>query len=121
VNACLFVITDGLRNSGSVSDPNEVANAFRQLKLEEKCESILPILVGVNVGDENDCDPYLEQVRKGLAKFKNEAGFADYVALKDASPKTLGKLGNYMAKSASSQSNSLNKNEASKPLDINNI
>lgn len=112
VNACLIVITDGDDNHSSLS-AGDVRREIERLQKEEACESILPILVGVNI-----MDPSISRFLKG---FKDQGGFAQYVELGSADKQTLAKLANFIAKSASAQSQSLGTGGPSKPLDINDI
>jgi len=112
VNACVFVITDGLDNE-SAATMNDVRAAFESLKKEEYCESVLPILIGVNITD--------PEVSLRLDQFHKDSGFAQYVELDNADAKTLAKLAQFIAKSASSQSQSLGSGGPSKPIDINTI
>lgn len=120
VNAVMFVITDGLNNS-SRHNMSDVQKAFKKLTAQESCLSFLPILVGVNVGQPGDGDYEKEAIRQGLEQFQKEAGFAQYIPLPDASPKTLAKLGKFITKSMSSSSQALQNRQPSKPIDINAI
>lgn len=107
VNGALFVITDGLDNQ-SKSTPKMVKDAIAEAKTGEALESIMPVLTGVNLMD--------TEVKDALDRFQQEAGFQQFVALPDASEKTLAKLGGFISKSISSQSQSLGSGGASQSL-----
>ena len=98
VNGILFTITDGMENS-SRSDIAEVKTAFEQAVQGECLESFQSVLIGVNITDPN--------VGSHLQSFKDDAGFTQYVELKDATKSTLAKLAQFVSKSISSSSQSL--------------
>ena len=108
VNAIIIIVTDGIDNC-SDGGKLDVKDALTAAIRAEKLESILTILVGVGVGDYTDVSDYLE-------KFKEDAGLAQYVELKDADEKTLAKLADFISNSVSSQSQSLNSGGMSQPL-----
>lgn len=99
VNAAIFVITDGDDNVSS-STARMVAQALDDAKKSEDLESIMPVLIGVNVDASSRLNSY-------LTSFQNEAGFAQYVALDQANEKTLAKLAGFVSRSISSQSQAL--------------
>lgn len=110
VNAITLVITDGMDNRGgafglSASSVKDALDSAVQL---EGLESHVGILVGVNVQD--------PEARSYLAKFEADSGFSQYVELENASAETLAKLGQFMARSVSSQSQSLGTGGPSQPL-----
>lgn len=106
-NGIVIVITDGAdnRSSNSVSG---VADSIKKAVSSEKLESLVSILIGVNVTDPiiSDC----------LNTLHNDGGFTQYVELKDATAKTLAKLAQFVSKSISSQSTALGTGGASKSL-----
>lgn len=97
VNAILVVITDGGEND-STNTLNQVKKALAKINKDEHLESLVTILVGVNV------DSGLNQE---LEDFKNEVGFTQYIGLGDADSKTLAKLAKFVSSSISSQSSAL--------------
>lgn len=97
VNAILVVITDGFEND-STNTLNQVKKALEKVHKSEALESVVTILIGVNV------DSGLSQE---LEDFKNEVGFTQYVGLGDADSKTLAKLAQFVSSSISSQSSAL--------------
>jgi len=107
VNAALFVITDGADNASKVS-ASMVAQAIQEARTSEALESIMPVLIGVNT-DAGGLNQWLDV-------FKQGAGFQQYVAIGQADEKTLAKLGGFISKSISSQSQSLGSGGASKSL-----
>lgn len=97
-NAILFIITDGMDNK-SVLTKQSVAQAVAKAVEGEMLESIVTVLIGVNVND-----PAIGQF---LTVFKDEAQFTQYVECNDASARTLAKLAEFVSKSISSQSQAL--------------
>jgi len=107
VNGIVFVITDGDDNHSSLT-PGIVKKAFSQVYKEESLESLISILIGVNIQE-----PYISD---RLASFNTEVGFNKYIELGNASASTLAKLAEFVSKSISSQSQSLGTGGASKDL-----
>mgnify|MGYP002622060811 FL=1 len=98
VNGIVFVITDGEDNI-SKTTANQVKAALEQAVKGENLESMVSVLIGVNVQD-----PY---VAAALNDFNNTAGFTQYVELDNANKNTLAKLAQFVSKSISSQSQAL--------------
>ena len=109
VNGIVFVLTDGCENA-SVLGVKAVEDALKSAAKKEAMESLVSILVAVNMDDQTAADE--------LNRFHKEAGFTQFVCLKDASAKTLAKLAQFVSKSISSQSQSLGSGAASQPLTI---
>lgn len=109
VNGIVIVLTDGMDNASKYR-PADVKAAFARVMQQESLESIVTILVGVNVQHPT--------VAQYLARFKDEAGFREYIETKDASPKTLAKLAGFISKSVSSQSQSVGTKSASAPINF---
>lgn len=97
VNAILVVITDGYENN-STNTISQVKKAIENIYKEEAIESLVTILVGVNVD---------QGLNQELQKFKDDVGFTQYVGLCDANSKTLAKLAKFVSESISSQSSAL--------------
>ena len=74
----------------------------------ESLESLVSILVGVNVQD-----PTLSQL---LMELYRDAGFTQYVELADASPEALARLAGFVARSILSQSVALGSGGPSRSL-----
>ncbi len=106
-NAINVVITDGC-DYGSTQGINDVKKVFDKLVQGEMLESLLTILIGVNITDAH--------VKQELDAFHQQAGFTQFVAVEDASEKTLAKLADFLSKSVSSQSQSLGSGGASQSL-----
>lgn len=106
-NAILFVITDGMDNV-SKSSAKQVKAAFAEAIRSEALESIVSVLIGVNVNDVH--------VSRFLRHFHVEAGFTQYVELDNADAKTLARLADFVSKSISAQSQALGTGGASQPL-----
>jgi len=98
VNAIVFVITDGMDNASTMT-ANEIKRSLQNAVQSEALESILSILVGVNVND-----PSVSQWLKALHQ---NAGFTQYVELGDAKAATLAKLADFISRSISAQSQAL--------------
>lgn len=99
VNGIVFVLTDGEDNS-SKETPKTVAKLKSDaLARETDIESLLTILIGVNVTDPS-CSRYLK-------KFKDEGEFDQYEEIGNTSKESLAKLAQFVSKSISSQSQSL--------------
>ena len=105
VNAINFIITDGWDNS-SAETPRTIKSLVDKAITGEELESILTILVGINV---DDCKGELED-------FKNEANLSQFVDVGDATPQRLAKLASFASRSVSSQSQSLGTGGASQQL-----
>lgn len=106
VNAIVVVMTDGWENASKFNDVAYVKKAFAETLKEEKLESLISILVGVNEASAGG----------DLKAFAADAGFTQYVGLKDASKSTLAKLAQFVSSSISSQSQSLGSGAASTPI-----
>jgi hypothetical protein len=99
VNGILFVLTDGDNNTGMNMNPAAVQAAVQQALQSECLESIVTILIGVNVGS--------AAMSGYLSTFAKAAGFTQYVEIGKADEKTLAKLAAFVSKSISSQSQAL--------------
>lgn len=97
-NGILFVITDGCDNR-STNGLNQIKSALQTVVRQEDLESLVSLLIGVNVND--------QIVSRELQKFNQESGFTDYIELDNADKKTLAKLANFVSQSISSQSQAL--------------
>jgi uncharacterized protein YegL len=106
-NACVFVLTDGADNASKFS-AKQVKEALAKCVQSEALESLVSVLVGVDVTDTT--------IAGFLQNFNKEAGFTQYVELKDASEKTLAKLAAFVSKSISSQSQALGSGSGSASL-----
>lgn len=107
VNGIVVIVTDGLDES-SARRVADVKAALERAMTSESLESLVSILIGVNV-----THPH---VSAGLKRFKDDAGIREYVEVQDATPKTLAKIAGFISQSVSSQSKSLGTKQASQPL-----
>lgn len=98
VNGILFVITDGMDNRSTFT-PSSVAAAIKDAVRAESLESMVTVLIGVNIQDKS--------VSQYLQSFNKEAGFTQYVELDKADAKSLAKLAAFVSKSVSAQSQAL--------------
>jgi len=101
------VVTDG-EDLHSTLTPRAVRLALENVVKSESLESLVSILIGVNVTD--------QRVAQFLKSFKDEAGFSQYVETTDATPKTLARLAGFISKSVSSQSQSIGTKQPSQPI-----
>jgi uncharacterized protein YegL len=97
-NGFVVVITDGMDNRSKMT-PTKVKEALAKAVKSEFLESIMSILVAVNVGDTS--------VKAALQDFNTTVGFTQYVELNDADEKTFAKMANWLSQSVSSQSSAL--------------
>jgi len=98
VNAIVFVITDGMDNRSAMT-ASELKKSLERAVQSEALESIVSILVGVNVTDPG--------VSRYLTDLHQQAGFTQYVELGDAKANTLAKLADFVSRSISAQSQAL--------------
>jgi hypothetical protein len=107
VNGIVVILTDG-EDLHSTLTAKSVKEALTRATGSESLESLVSILIGVNVTDPN--------VGRFLADFKTAAGFTQYVETKDASPQTLAKLAGFISRSVSSQSQAVGTKGPSQPI-----
>ena len=106
-NGIVVIITDGM-DVGSTLSAKAVKAALDRAKMSEALESIVTILIGINVTNPD--------VSMFLKAFKDEAGIGQYIEARDASPKTFAKIAGFISKSVSSQSQSIGTGAASQPI-----
>lgn len=106
-NAILFVITDGMDNVSKLP-ATKVKEALAQAVTSEALESVVSILIGVNVQD--------QEAARYLRRFHVEAGFTQYVELDRADARTLARLAEFVSQSIGAQSQSLGTGGPSKAL-----
>ena len=97
-NAILFVITDGADNASKVT-ARGVKKRLAEAVSSEALESLVSILIGVNVQD--------RAVSHYLNAFFKDAGFSQYVEIDNADTKTLANLARFVSQSISAQSQAL--------------
>ncbi|HEY9404958.1 MAG TPA: VWA domain-containing protein [Pyrinomonadaceae bacterium] len=106
-NAILFVITDGMDNASRLP-AGKVKEALAKAITSEALESVVSVLIGVNVQD-----PHAVRF---LRQFHADAGFTQYVELDKADARTLARLAEFVSRSISAQSQSLGAGGHSQPL-----
>jgi len=106
-NAILFVITDGMDNASRLP-AGKVEEALAKAVTGEALESIVSVLIGVNVQD--------PEAGRFLKQFQIDAGFTQYVELDKADTKTLARLAEFVSRSISAQSQALGTGGHSQPL-----
>jgi len=114
VNGIVFVLTDGMENCSKLvptndqQDPKFVKEAFAKTVKAEYLESLVSVLIGVNITDPS--------ASLDLSRFHKEAGFTQYVEMNNATKSTLAKLAQFVSKSISSQSQALGTGGASQSI-----
>ena len=106
-NAILFVVTDGMDNASRLP-AGKVKEALAKAVTSEALESMVSVLIGVNVQD--------PQAAGFLRQFQRDAGFTQYVELDKADAKTLARLAEFVSRSISAQSQALGTGGQSQPL-----
>jgi hypothetical protein len=106
-NGIVIVITDGEDNASSNTIAS-VADSLNKVTTSESLESLVSILIGVNVTSQG--------VSSALSQLHTQGGFTQYLELKDAHAKTLAKLAKFVSKSISSQSTALGTGGPSKSI-----
>jgi len=99
VNGLLVVLTDGGESGASTLTVQSCKDAFARARASESLESLLTILIGVNITQ--------PAIAKLLQQFKDDAGFDQYIEIQDASPKNFAKIAGFISKSVSSQSQAI--------------
>jgi uncharacterized protein YegL len=107
VNAIVFVITDGMDNA-STATAKQLKKALKTAVKSEALESVITILVGVNIQD--------PEVSRYLADLYREAGFSQYVEIDQATVASLAKLADFASRYISAQSRALGSGTVSQPL-----
>ncbi|MCP4696209.1 MAG: VWA domain-containing protein [Gammaproteobacteria bacterium] len=107
VNGAIYIITDGMDNC-STMPPAAVANQVRSAMKQEYMESLITVLVGVDTNEAS--------VSAHLQLFKDEAQLTQFVDVADASSDNLAKLGSFVSKSISMQSQALGTGAPSQSL-----
>ena len=108
-NAIVVVVTDGCDNVSTLG-AKQVKELLSRAMKDENLESLVTILVGVNVQD--------QAVGQYLKDFNDQAGFTQYVEVGDATEKTLARLAQFVSRSISNQSQALGTGGASVPINF---
>lgn len=108
-NAIVFVITDGWDNASKYT-ADRIKTRLNDIKANENLESILTILIGVNMNSSS--------ITSKLNDLKNRAGFDAFMPLEDASSDTLKKIAGFITSQSLSQSSSLGTGGASQVLTL---
>jgi len=109
VNAIVFVVTDGCDNRSTLSTKH-VKQAMSTTMTKETIESIITVLIGVNLTDIG--------VKQELEGFYKNSGITQFVDIGNANAKTLAKLAEFVSKSISAQSQALGSGTPSQPLSL---
>lgn len=98
VNGLVFVVTDGEDNA-SQRTPADVRAALAAARGKDGLDSLLAILIGVNVTDKGVSD--------ALQRFHRDAGLDHYLELDRADEATLARLATFATRSIAAQSRAL--------------
>ena len=107
-NAFFYVLTDG-GDTGSICTEQTVHEEMSKIIAGEEAESLLSILIGVNLS------PH-DQAR--LADHCQKVGFSQFINIDKATESALAQLGGWISQSLSSQSANLNQGGPSQPLPV---
>lgn len=102
VNGIIFIITDGMDNN-SANMVKTIKERLKNIQKNESIQSLTTVLIGVNITD--------DEVSDALATFKDKAELSQYIELRDASASTLARLADFISRSISSSSSSLQKGQ----------
>ncbi|OAD21829.1 hypothetical protein THIOM_002398 [Candidatus Thiomargarita nelsonii] len=102
VNAAIYIITDGMDNCSKIR-AKEIAVQIERAMKQEYVESLITVLIGV----------VNQSASPPLQKFKDEAKLTQFLNLAEANPDNLAKLGQFVSKSISMQSQALGTGAAS--------
>jgi hypothetical protein len=105
-NGFIYMLTDGC-DYGSTLKQTDVRTSLAKAIASEALESLITILIGVNDDD---------QIQKDLQAYAANAGFTQYIPLKDASAATLAKLAKFISKSVVAQSQAVGSGGPSRSL-----
>lgn len=106
-NGIFVCVTDGC-DAGSTHGMNDVRKSFEETVTGETLESLMTILIGVNIQSDH--------VKRELEEYAKVAGWTQFIAVEDADEKTLAKVADFISRSVSSQSQSLGSGGASQSL-----
>lgn len=106
-NGIVFVLTDGDDNDSTLP-MKAVKAAIDTIRKDESLESLLTVLIGVNVKD--------PAMAKYLKEFHQKVGFTQYVELEQADATTLAMLADFVSRSISAQSMALGTGSAAPSL-----
>ena len=109
VNGIVVVITDGWENHSGCKI-QDVKKSIENATKSEAMTSLVSILIGVDIQE--------PEVETALKKFKEDAGIQQFVAVNDASAKTLSKVANFVSQSISQQSQNISGSGPSQPISL---
>lgn len=104
-NGIVFVVTDGDDNR-SLATPGMIRTKIKQAAQGEKLESLVTVLVGINA----------MLYQRELDAFCQDAGLTHYIDMGEVTPGKLAKLGGFISRSVSSQSQAIGTGGPSKNI-----
>lgn len=109
VTACIFIITDGWDNvSKKCTSMAKIKQKIEQINSEENYSSPPAVIL---IGITNN-----SATATKLNTFSRDAGFTNYIEIKDASPSLLGKLAGLISQSFSSKSQNITSSHINQQL-----
>ena len=108
VNGLVFIITDGMDNQ-SKRKPEHISQLITKIRRSEMLENIDTVLIGVT--SSGSVSAYLERFRK-------QAGLGHYIAMGEASEKSLARLAGFMSRSIALKSQALGSGTAGNVIPI---
>jgi len=102
VNGVCYIITDGLNNKGTAT-PTMINNKIKAALKGEELTAFTTVLIQLK----DPTAPDIAKIEAELKKFREDADITSFVDVTDVTPEVLAKLGQFISKSISSHSNSL--------------
>lgn len=110
-NGAVYILTDGMNNSSSMT-PASIAEKINNSMKNEEIESLITILIGLV----SHSDPSYQQIKEHLEDFQRDAGLTEFVDVGKATAQRLARLANFVSQSVSSQSQALGSGAPSQSL-----
>lgn len=109
-NAIIVGLTDGCDNRGLLKGltVQSIKAAFERVMANEHTESLLSVLIGVGMRDQN--------VKSQLAIVEAQGGFSQFLAIEDNNASTFAKIAGFVSQSVSAQSSHVGTGGPSKPI-----
>ena len=108
-NGIFIGITDGCDNASTLP-ASRVKEVLAEARQKEKLESLVSILIGVNMANPT--------IAATLADFARDAGFDQFIDIGEVTESRLAKLAAFISKSVSSQSQALGSGGPSQPVQL---
>lgn len=110
-NAVNVFVTDGDDNDSDIPSPEVIGQKIQEIEESEVLESLITILVAVNVSD--------PRCKQKLQEFKEKAGLTKYIEIDDFNEKTMAKLAEFISSSVSDTLDNLGTGDSLTEDDLN--